>query len=101
MNQQPVLPAALVEYIHKRDQEHADRITAMWSEFTEREQGLIKDAAVMGYVQGMMQARAGLDWPGDWVAVPTVLGACLAHAEMYPTITGWAPSVDDGEEQPC
>lgn len=89
------LPQFLVDYVLKQDQKRADAISAVWSEFTEREQGLIKDAAVMGYVQGMMQARAGLDWPGDWVAVPTVIGACLAHAAMYPTITGWTPAEDE------
>lgn len=91
------LPESLVEYIHKRDQQRADEITALWCQFTEREQGLIKDAAVMGYVQGMLQVRAGLDWPGDWVAVPTVLGACLAHADLYRTITGWTPPEDEAD----
>lgn len=85
------LPDYLVQYLIKRDQAHADRIGAVWVEFTEREQGLIKDAAVMGWIQGAQCAHAGEGWPGDWVAVPTVIGACLAHPDLYPTITGHAP----------
>lgn len=92
------IPEALANYMIKRDQQRADQITAVWAEFTEREQGLIKDAAVMGYVQGMLQVRAGGDWPGDWVAVPTVIGACLAHADLYPTITGWTPPENEAEQ---
>lgn len=92
------IPEALVNYMIKRDQQRADQITAVWAEFTEREQGLIKDAAVMGWVQGVMSARAGEQWAGDWVAVPTVIGACLAHADLYPTITGWAPPEDEADQ---
>jgi hypothetical protein len=86
------LPDYLVQYLIKRDQAHADRIAAVWSEFTEREQGLVKDAAVMGWIQGAQCARAGEGWPGDWVAVPTVIGACLGNPDFYPTITGSGPA---------
>ncbi|MFD8577187.1 hypothetical protein ACFV1H_17880 [Streptomyces virginiae] len=98
MSQQPALPDALVEYINKRDQERADRIAALWAGLTEREQGLVKDAAVMGWVQGVISTRAGEQWPGDWVAVPTVIGACLDHASLYQTLTGWTPAIDEAEE---
>ncbi|MCX4543820.1 hypothetical protein [Streptomyces sp. NBC_01565] len=92
------IPEALANYMIKRDKERADRIAAVWAEFTEREQGLIKDAAVMGWVQGSMSTRAGEQWPGDWVAVPTVLGACLGLPHLYPTITGWTQPEDEEDE---
>jgi hypothetical protein len=84
------IPDFLVDYHLKRDQERADQITAVWAEFTEREQGLIKDAAVMGWIQGAQRVSEG--WPGDWVAVPTVIGACLGLPSLYPTITGHGAS---------
>ncbi|WP_327169524.1 hypothetical protein [Streptomyces subrutilus] len=92
MTDQPVIPEFLVSYLAKRDAIHADKIAEVWAALTEREQGLVKDAAAMGWIQGAQSVHAGKGWPGDWVAVPTVIGACLRLADLYPTIAGPGPS---------
>jgi hypothetical protein len=102
MSQQPAaLPEALVDYFAKREAQRMDAVAAMWTGLTEREQGLVHDAAVMGYVQGVRHPE-GEPIGKDRQTIALVLDACLSFPDLYPTITGWTPADDEDDgEQPC
>lgn len=91
----PDLQANMAAYLANRDAHRAREIEALWAGFTARERALIKDAIIMAWIQGSRSTLRGEQWPGDWVAVPTVLGACLSHPDLYQAITGWS---SDSEE---
>lgn len=82
------LPTGLVAYLAQRDALRAERIGRMWTDLTERERDLVKDAAVMGFVQGNMAERGKI--PGDGDIVRIILGACDALPDLYPTISALA-----------
>jgi hypothetical protein len=79
------LPAALIDYFADRDQQRADRVTAFLASLTHYERGLVHDAAVMGYVQGLMRDRSeGV--PKDSQTMALVIDACFAFPDLYPTV---------------
>ena len=85
------LPDAIARYLAQRDTDRRDAVAAVLAGLTEREWLLVKEAAVMGWVQGMR--HHDLDYPGDGNALITVVDACLAFADLYPTIAAY----DGGE----
>lgn len=79
------LPDAIASYLAQRDASRRDAVAAVLTVLTEREWLLVKEAAVMGWVQGMRHHDLG--YPGDGQALITVVDACLAFPDLYPTIT--------------
>lgn len=79
------LPTALIAYLEDRDAERAGRVTAFLDSLTTYERGLVHDAAVMGYVQGLMRDRAE-GAPKDSQTMTLVVDACFAHPDLYPTV---------------
>jgi len=80
----PGLPDFIARYLEQRDASRRDAVAAILTGLTERELLLVKEAAVMGWVQGMR--HHDLDYPGDGNALITVVDACLAFSDLYPTI---------------
>lgn len=68
----------------RQAQHDRDRRT-VFSGLTKREQALIKDAAVMGYVRGAMAPR-GAEIPGDSAVLALVVDCCLSMPDLYPAI---------------
>ena len=85
MTQQPPLPAGLVDYLVQRDTDRADKVAALLAALTDREQALIRNVAVMGYVRGRMHPE-GEDHPKDSAVLAEVIDACLAHPDLYPAV---------------
>lgn len=79
------LPDYLVEYLEKRDAERAERVNAVLAGLTERERALVKEAAVMGYVQAA-RVSGGRGVPGDATILVKVVEGCLGFPDLYPTI---------------
>ncbi|WP_228981438.1 hypothetical protein [Streptomyces sp. DH12] len=79
------LPAPLISYLEKRDNDRAEAAAALWAALTDRERALVKDAAVMGYVQGM-QHPSGERIPKDSRITYIVVDACRAFPDLYPTL---------------
>lgn len=99
MSQQPT-PGAdefLVDYFAARESQRFADVNELLSRCTDREALLIKEAAVMGYVQGTRHS-AGEDIPKDRQIAYGVLAACLVFPDLYPTITGWTPATDEDDE---
>lgn len=79
------LPDGLVDYLIARDAERADAVTQFLGRLTDREHTLMRDAAVMGYVQGRRHPQDE-DHPKDTVAFRLVVDAALAIPDLYPAV---------------
>jgi hypothetical protein len=83
------LPEALVTYLINRDTARADAVRAFLDDLTDRERGLIRDAAVMGYVRGRLHPEDERH-PKDSQVMADVLAevidACLAMPDLYPAV---------------
>lgn len=91
------LPAGLLRYFAIREQHRADEIAAVLNRLTEREQVLVREAAVMGFVRGSMFGAGSQktpEIPRDSRIVAEVVGAVLSFPNLYPTLTGWEPTDD-------
>lgn len=84
------IPGFLLDYLAGRDAARAQGAADQFATLTDRERGLVHDAAVMGYVQGMRHPQ-GERIPKDHQVVALVVQECLAFAELYPTLTGYVP----------
>jgi hypothetical protein len=84
------LPEFLVTYLMERDAQRANAVDATLACLTERERRLVREAAVMGYVQGR-RYLTGDDHPKDSAVLHLVVDACLAAPDLYPVITGVQP----------
>lgn len=89
------LPEPLLAYLAQRDAQRADAVTAFLASLTDRERGLVHDAAVMGYVQGLMRDRSD-GVPKDSRVMALVIDQCLAMPDLYPTVNAVAQR--DGEQ---
>ena len=78
-------PDFMVSYLAERDAQRASAVKAFLAQLTPRERGLFHDAAVMGYVQGLMRDRTE-DCPKDSQVMALVVDACLALPDLYPAV---------------
>lgn len=87
---------ALAEYLAVRDAQRAEDVTRTLDALSPRERQLVREAAVMGYVQGVRYADAigRVTIPPDRVIVHRVVDACRAFDDLYPLLGGRA--TDDG-----
>jgi ABC-type cobalamin transport system ATPase subunit len=94
------LDADLVQYFAVREQQRDEQVRRILATLSDREQQLVREAAVMGYVRGSMAANpsARLVIPKDAVIVWEVIDACQAMPDLYRTITGWVEETEDDEE---
>jgi hypothetical protein len=83
----------IANYLARRDAERADAVIGVLAGLTERERLLVKEAAVMGWVQGMR--HADLAYPGDRQVLAAVVDACLAFSDLYPTITNHSDAAQE------
>ncbi|MET9055273.1 hypothetical protein ABZW50_29410 [Streptomyces bacillaris] len=77
------LPEGFVAYLIARDAERADAITEFLGRLTDRERTLMRDAAVMGYVQGRRHPH-GEEHPKDSAVLQLVIDAALDIPDLYP-----------------
>ncbi|MEU7737861.1 hypothetical protein AB0B51_33170 [Streptomyces griseus] len=79
------LPDGLVDYLIARDAERADAVTQFLGRLTDREHTLMREAAVMGYVQGRRHPQDE-DQPKDTVTLRLVIDAALDLPDLYPAV---------------
>jgi hypothetical protein len=87
------VPDFLVDYFTQREASRAQAVANVLTGLTERELLLVREAAVMGWVQGMR--HHDLKCPGDRKILTSVVDACLSFSDVYPTISGY---VEDDED---
>jgi hypothetical protein len=80
------LPPELINYLSARDHERGQKIDAVLATLSPREQVLVREAAVMGYVQGSMAPKAA-GIPFDTAILRGVVAACLAMPDRYPNLS--------------
>jgi hypothetical protein len=90
------LPPALIAHLAQRDADRATAVAAFLDGLTDRERALMRDAAVMGYVQGR-QHPEGEPHPKDGAVLDLVVDACLHFTDLYP---GVAYAADHAPEEP-
>ncbi len=78
------LPAGLADYLAARDSARQRQTDDAIAALTDREQALVREAAVMGYVQGAMAHGQAI--PVDSAILRLVITACLAIPDLYPTL---------------
>jgi len=80
------LPADIVDYLAGRDTARTNAAADALMTLTPREFALVREAAVMGWVQG--RRHHDLQMPADTLVAITVVDACRAFPDLYPTIAG-------------
>jgi hypothetical protein len=90
--------SALRDYLAVRGEERARAVGLTCEAMNPREAALVREAAVMGYVQGVQAcqawASAGHPFltegappiPPDSVVLATTVDACLAFRDLYPVM---------------
>lgn len=78
------LPEGYLDYLAARDQQRVETVATMWDNLTEREQLLVKEAAVMGWVQGVRHHDQTI--PNNRDLVVKVLDAATSFDDLYPTL---------------
>jgi hypothetical protein len=76
--------AQLLTYFGKRQQMRGDDRAAVLRGLTKREQQLIREAAVMGYVRGTMAHSKEI--PADSEVLALVIDCCLNFPDLYPAM---------------
>ena len=76
--------AQLLAYFEIRQQQRADDRNAVLRGLTKREQELVMEAAVMGYVRGTMAGSK--DIPDDGPLAAFVIDCCLCFPDLYPAM---------------
>lgn len=82
------MPSWLPGYMAERDRQHRAEISDALLRLTPRERLILREAAVSGYVRGVMHA-GGLhrgEVPPDRVMVREALETCIAHGDIYPLL---------------
>ena len=87
------LPDALAAYFANRETERRNAVTATLAGLTDRERGLVRDAAVMGFVQGTRWRGDEDAFPLDRPIVEGVIDACLHMRDLYPTLSQARPTL--------
>jgi hypothetical protein len=85
------LPEAMLAYFANRETERRNAVTAALAGLTDRERGLVRDAAVMGFVQGSRWRGDEDAFPLDRPIVEGVIDACLHMRDLYPTLSQARP----------
>jgi len=79
----------LMAYLAARDQARANATRATWDAMTHTEKRLFREAAVMGYLQGMWDhGNHDAKIPPDRVVVTAVIAAIHAFDDLYPFTAG-------------
>lgn len=86
---EPTMLDMLAGYLDVRREDRRAEVERLAGTLTTREIRLVREAAVMGYVQGAKNGPYRKTIPHDSEILREVLEGCLAHADLYPVITGY------------
>jgi hypothetical protein len=80
------IPEVLLTYFAARKQQRDEQVAEALEGRTQTELALMREAAVMGYVQGTRASR-DQEIPPDADILYGVVAACLTWPDLYPTIS--------------
>lgn len=81
----------LAEYMATRDAQELERVNKALEKLSVYEQALVRDAAVMGYVQGLMDGWVRMDCRRDHDIIFMTVRGCLREPDKYPAVSGQRP----------
>lgn len=85
------IPAHIADYLQVRHNQQMAKVSGLLEPLTAREISLIRDAAVMGFVRGMVHAGPTIaQCPPDSDVLAEVLYALTYEAKNYKVIRGEA-----------
>lgn len=85
----PEPDAGLLAYFADRERRRHNRVYATWNALSPSEQRLVKEAAVMGYVQAVRgHGPHDAKIPKDSAVVAAVIDAIHANDDKFPYIAG-------------
>lgn len=101
------VPDRLLAYLAARDERRLDAAAGKWTALTEREQQLVREAAVLAFVHGtqlgISHAHSGRGGtppiPGDRDIVVRVLSDVSMFPDLYPTLASLSDATTDNDEQ--
>lgn len=82
---QPHIPQHILDYLRNRELARANHRAETLDAMTERERRLVREAAVMGFVQGRIHHDL-TPHPSDTLVTNWVIDACNGHPDLYPII---------------
>lgn len=85
----------LLRYLAAQDQRRADDVEQTLAAMTERERGLVREAAVMGYVLGAAQNAPGARIPADSHITRLVVASCRSGPTLFPVMSALAHRDED------
>jgi hypothetical protein len=80
----------VLRLLRQGEERRAAEIQEVLDRLTPRERSLVRDAAVMGYVQGTLDQRAGVAFPKDTSIFHGVLYAVTREDDHYAVLRGLA-----------
>ena len=94
----PEVPEEILRYLAARDADRERGVDRALASLTDRERALVRDAAVMGYVQGVQATHAKeAAIPGDSVIVRRVIAGCQVFDDLYPTISALGGAAEEAD----
>ena len=86
----------LMRYFAIREHSRAMAVRDRLLTLTDRELSLVKESAVMGYVQGVMAGKCGdVNIPNDAATLARVVNACISMPDLYPLLGGSATADEE------
>lgn len=84
------LPDGLLAYFAAREHQRAEEVEARLDALSPRERWLVREAAVMGYVQGVRAVPGSFNQhiPPDGDIERLVVGAVGSFTDLYPVLSG-------------
>lgn len=83
------LDPRLLTYLANRAEQRVSDADDKWAALNEREQLLVREAAVMGFFLGQLRGHITKkeDYPRDNSVVTEVLTTVAAYSDLYPTLS--------------
>ncbi len=83
----PASFAGLAKYLKEMQQQRFEQLMQRLDGLTSRERTLVHEAAVMGWVLGVMRAGGGEEHiPHDAEILVRVVSSCMNSSDLYPMI---------------
>ena len=93
------IPDFLLRHLAERETARNTATAEAYAALTEREQRLVREAAVMGYVQGTRHPADEKHPKDSWVTA-LVVQECLAFPDLYPTMNAVRDAARQATGQP-
>ena len=89
----------ILRLFRQGEERRAVEIQEVLGRLTRREWSLVREAAVMGYVQGWMDRPTGMEFPKATAILHAVAYAVTREDDHYPVLRGLIPEYAEPNEE--